>query len=385
MGRGKDWKPDEMVVLAKAWIAVSNDPIVGIGQKGAVFWGKVKAKFDELSPAEHEAGLFKDRTLSSTKSFWNDQLHPEANKFQDRLTRVLAAKLTGNLTEQQKINIAVALHVGQIDKPSYDYRDFNSSANWKPFNAWNDIMRHQPKWSSKTLFEQANKVAAAAAAAAAAPTTAVDAAEALVQASIAAAAAAPAAGGENLSEALDPAPDAAAAAAATGGVPRASLAPIPSSITTAVGVDSQDSGSSGSVSDDVLVASVAPIDPCSASSRKRGGYLGRDRAKNGAKKEKLDDKKKAFMEKKEAVMDNWISQVKKQTETSEKHVATGAKLSEVMEKSHQLAEKKEKKSDIKFMLKLAQKKGDNALFDKYMRKMTQMCSLSDSESEEEND
>jgi len=47
--------------------------------------------------------------------------------------------------------------------------------------------------------------------------------------------------------------------------------------------------------------------------------------------------------------------------------------------------KKEKKSDIKFMLKLAQKKGDTDLFDKYMRKMTQLCSLSESESEEEND
>jgi len=162
------------------------------------------------------------------------------------------------------------------------------------------------------------------------------------------------------------------------GVPRASLSSIPSIITTAAGVDSHGTGSSESVTEDASVASVAPPDPCAASSRKRGGYPGRNKAKNTAKKEKMQEKKEALIGKKEAVMDTWISQVKEQT-------ATGAELKDVMKKSHQLAEKKEKKSDIKFMLKLAQKKGDNALFDKYMRKMTQMCSLSESESEEEND
>jgi len=139
MGCGKNWRPNETVVLAKTWIAVSNDPIVGIGQKGAQFWGKVKAKIDENSPAEHEqeheSGLFKDHGVNSMKHFWTDQLQPEANKFQDRLTRVLAAKLTSNLTEQQKINIAVALHVGKIDQPNYDFHDFDSSANWKFYNA----------------------------------------------------------------------------------------------------------------------------------------------------------------------------------------------------------------------------------------------------------
>jgi len=282
------------------------------------------------------------------KSFWNDQLHPEANKFQDQLTRVLAAKLTCNLTEQQKINIAVALHVGKIEHPSYDFRDFDSSAAWKVYNAWNEVMRHQPKWACKNLTNQSNKVAAAAA------SSAVEAAEALVLAAAAA-----------------PAEDAEDAA-------------VPGIITTAAGSGSQGSGGSESVTEDASVASVAaaPTDPCSASSRKRGGYPGRNKAKNGAKKEKLDEKKEALLGKKQEALDTWMSQMKEQTEAAKKHASSGAEISTILKDSHELAAKKEKKSDLKFLLKLAQKKGDSALFDKYMEKMTKLCST---ESDEDDD
>jgi len=231
------------------------------------------------------------------------------------------------------------------------------------------VLCHQPKWSSKTLFEQANKVAAAAAAAA--PTNAVDAAEALVQAATAAAAAAAApAAAADAADAADGSNAAVVllAAAAAGSIPRASLAPIPSTIITAAGVDSHGTGSSESVMDDALVASAAPPDPCSASSRKRGSYLGRNKAKNGAKKEKLQEKKEALIGKKQETMVAWMSQMKDQTVATQKQVSTGAELSKILKDSHELAAKKEKKSDIKFMLKLAQKKGDTALFDKYMRK-----------------
>jgi len=106
-----------------------------------------------------------------------------------------------------------------------------------------------------------------------------------------------------------------------------SSAPIPGVITTnSSGVGSKGTASSESLVEDASVASVAPIDLCSASSRKRGGCLGRNKAKNGAKNEKLDEKKKAFLGKKEAAMDIWISQVKEQTAASNKQVATGAEL-----------------------------------------------------------
>ena len=345
-----------MVVLAKAWVAVSNDPIVGTAQKASTFWGKVKAKFDELSPAEYESGLFKDRGLSSMKSFWNDQLHPEANKFQDRVTRVLAAKLTGNLTEQEKINIAVALHCNKITTPHYDYRNFETADNWKFYSAWYEVMRHQPKWSCKNLINTSNAVAAVAAAAAAAPAVSVGgppvalAAPAAPTAAAAAAAAVVAAAAEGATS---------AASVPGNGVPLAIIAAAPGTNSTG-----PETGSSDTLTDDVSVASVAVADPCSATSRKRGGFPGRNKAKNAVKKGKLEEKKKVYLEKKEQMMGNYLCQMKEQTKAAKKHASTGGKLEKILDKNHKLAAKKEKKSDLKFMLKIAQKNGDQEMYKK---------------------
>ncbi|KAL8257355.1 hypothetical protein R6Q59_029396 [Mikania micrantha] len=43
--RPEKWTPEEEFALSKAWVDVSEDPIVGRNQKGSDFWNKVRSHF----------------------------------------------------------------------------------------------------------------------------------------------------------------------------------------------------------------------------------------------------------------------------------------------------------------------------------------------------
>jgi len=342
-GRGRGWIPPELDVLAKAYTITSNDPILGVAQKTNTFWEKVKQHFDILSPDDHEPGRYKDRPLGSIKSYWYDVLHPEVNKFQEKLTKVLAAKLTGNLSDDQKINIAVALHLGEIKMPSYDYRDFAAREKWKCFSAWYDVLRKHPKWARdmnvNTVATQLGVVAAAGAGAAA---------------------------------------GAVADARPTNGATNGTTASVPGSITllgTSV-------SSNGSVPEDASVASVAVADPLSLSSRKRGEYPGRAKAKAALKKEKKDEKKIEYMNQKQEIMGNWMEEVKQQTAAAKQQAASSGRLESILETQVRLEKKKQKIQQAKMGIKMAKSLGDQSLYDLSMKKLKKYFFM-DSDSEQE--
>jgi len=158
MGRGKDWRHDECKVLAQAWIKTSKDPIKGTSQRTSEFWHTCYQHFLSLCPLQHEAGRFRDRSANSVKNYWFDYVQPEANKIQASLSKVLAKKPTGNLSELQKINIAVALHLGKIEKFDYCYKDFDARCHWKCFSAWYDVLRLEPKWARDTSQKEGTPV-----------------------------------------------------------------------------------------------------------------------------------------------------------------------------------------------------------------------------------
>lgn len=332
MGRGKDWNSDEYVVLAKAWVQASCDPIVGVGQKAAVFWAKVKLNFDALSPVDHETGRYSHRGGSTLKHCWTDSLQPAVNKFQAKLTRTIAAKLTGNLTEDQLINVAVAFHLGEIDKPSYDARSFDASS-WKFFDCWYSVLRKQPKFSRS--IPGANSELAARVASLSATGAALDAA-------------------------LDGSGDAGAPPAAAG---------VPASVT----IGATSSGSN----EEVSVASVADTaDPCSVSASKRGGYLGRGKAKVAEKQQKKEEEKVQDRQQKNIYM-------KELVEIAKTQATTGNELKTILSKGYDLEKKKQKMQDAKLAMKMAKHDGDSEMYERAKKKMKKYCLLSDSEDDQE--
>jgi hypothetical protein len=331
MGRGKDWRALELVLLARAWVSASNNATLGIGMRSSQFWNDVHDKFIQLSPVDHEQGLFKDRAVGTLKNYWNDHLHPQANKFQLCYTKVLAMELTGNLTEDQKINIAVAYYIGAINKPTYDYRDFDSKKHWKCFSAWYEVMRHQPKWSrmeaaNPGVAELGGRVAAL-----------------------------PPAGSVVVPPLVPILPFGFVPPPATGGT-AASVA-----ATDALEVEV---ASSVSGADDW---SLAPGDPMSASSRKRG-HEGRGKTKAATKKEKKEEQKAEYQSQASKYMVDMVKIAQKQADTT-------GELKEIMNKELQLEQRKQKINECKTAMKFAQAIEDDVMFERAKEELKNLLNL----------
>jgi hypothetical protein len=151
MGRGKKYDSVETEKLCLAWCHASNNPVVGNEQKSGSFWNEVQQKFVALTPANYVPGTYKDREATALQKYLQKHVFPSVNKFPHQLCRVKEAKLTGGLSDLELINIAVALHLGKIKEPLYDYRKFESEVHWPYYTAWLKVLRLEPKWKPPGL------------------------------------------------------------------------------------------------------------------------------------------------------------------------------------------------------------------------------------------
>ena len=144
MPKGKKWTEEEFATLAQAWIQTSEEVdqkvLKGTGQTLTAYWEKVLKRFKMLAPADPE-GRYHLRGLLPVMNQWKDLLSRNVKKFNKCLVRVLKAKPTG-VTEDQKVNMAIAIHLGKIDTMSYRYKDFKPN-DWKYHQAWL-VLRHHP-------------------------------------------------------------------------------------------------------------------------------------------------------------------------------------------------------------------------------------------------
>jgi len=325
MGRGKDWRAMEVALLARAWVASSTNEQVGIGQRTAAFWRKVKEKFDLFCPEVYEQGLYKDRPENTLKNYWKDHLHPQVNKFHLAYTKVLAMELTGNLSEDQKINIAVAYYTGAIDKPSYDYRDFDSRKHWKCFGAWYDVMRHQPKWSHQSAAHPG----------------------------VASGEATLATGEDSFVVEIPPGFIGPPATANTAGVVAG-----PEGDAAAAAAAETDSS--------VEELSVAPAAPESVSSRKRG-FNGRGKSKAIEKKDKKDEQKAKASEHANTYM-------KEMVRIANQQATTTGELKDIMGEELKLEVRKQKIVEARTALKFAQAIKDDEMFERAKEELKSLLS-----------
>ena len=165
MGRGKKYDSLETEKLCLAYVKASNDPTrIGADKQDDGFWALVQQKLIDVSPTNCLPGTYKHRSVEAFKTYLREQIFPSVNKFLIILRRVHTAHQTAGLTELEKINIAVAIHLGKIEEPDRNYRIYESVANWKPFTAWYNVLRKEPKWNPTWLVvvQQENNATAAA-------------------------------------------------------------------------------------------------------------------------------------------------------------------------------------------------------------------------------
>jgi hypothetical protein len=159
MGIGKRWSSIECELAGKAYVIATHDEICGAQQKSADFGRKVHESFKSLSPTGCAGtGTYWDRDPDCKKaSVWGyvrDVLLKEAGKFNEKYLRVLSMNLTG-VTEQEKVNIAVAWFTGKYKENSgnsiYSFKDFNPN-DWRVYRFWM-VVKDTTKCQAPTIIQ----------------------------------------------------------------------------------------------------------------------------------------------------------------------------------------------------------------------------------------
>jgi hypothetical protein len=144
MGRGKAWSKTESLHLAQAWVAVSEgdgaQKVAGTSQTQEEFWRGVMEIFSKKAPEQTLPGTYTNREWTALRNHWSDSLSRDVKKFRRSLNKVYARNLSG-CSEQDKVNIAVAMHRGLSDDPDYRLAIYDPSL-WKFYECWLSLRNH---------------------------------------------------------------------------------------------------------------------------------------------------------------------------------------------------------------------------------------------------
>lgn len=98
-----------------------------------------------LAPTEHEEGRFGDRGADAILKYFRDTIAKDVQSFNKALRLVNSSEPTGDLKEEELVNMAVAIHLGKTNRMEYKYRDFSAQA-WKFYPAYMEL-RNEPKFN----------------------------------------------------------------------------------------------------------------------------------------------------------------------------------------------------------------------------------------------
>ena len=141
MGKAPHWIAAEATVVAQSWIEASEDgtevngSLTGTDQDKDHYWSKVMENIQKRAPPDSlRQGRYHHRGVKPIKSFWRDNIAKECNAFNRALLIVYNSNPTG-CTEQNKINMAAAIHKGKVERMEYRFKDYEAR-EWKFYGAW---------------------------------------------------------------------------------------------------------------------------------------------------------------------------------------------------------------------------------------------------------
>ena len=90
---------------------------------------------EKKAPADAmQEGRCHCRGMKPIKSHWRDNISKECNGFNRKPMLVHSSDPTG-CNEQDKVNVAVAIHLRKVDRMECKFNSFEAK-NWKHCNAW---------------------------------------------------------------------------------------------------------------------------------------------------------------------------------------------------------------------------------------------------------
>jgi hypothetical protein len=143
MGKGNSWTAEEREHLAEAWIHASESigeaKVKGTNQDSDEFWSSVYSEFTKKGPTNPK-GVYGDRPQTAVRNYFRDKIARDVKSFNKSILKVLSSRPTG-VDEQQKINMAVAIHKGKTDAMNYRHKDFEAH-DWSNYKAWLVLRTH---------------------------------------------------------------------------------------------------------------------------------------------------------------------------------------------------------------------------------------------------
>jgi hypothetical protein len=135
MARGLNWTSSEVSAAAKAYVSATNNPLKGADQKLNDFVADILKKLEQLAPygLKTSDGTFHNRGFSAWAHL-RDSVFRDVQKFNEAL-RIVYLSVPSGVTEEQKINMAVAIHMNKTKHMNYDYKDYDSK-KWRNYFAW---------------------------------------------------------------------------------------------------------------------------------------------------------------------------------------------------------------------------------------------------------
>jgi hypothetical protein len=144
MPKNKRWTIGEKTHAAKAYHAVTLDPVTGVNQTKEAYELKMYNKFVQLGPKNPEAGTYKERKPDAIGNYVRDRIRKPLMKFKKAMRKVTDCDPTG-CDEAAIMNMAYALYNEKTDRMDYKFRTYDASINWDLYGAWM-ILKDLPKF-----------------------------------------------------------------------------------------------------------------------------------------------------------------------------------------------------------------------------------------------
>ena len=147
MGRGRKFTSEEIGAIATAYAWATNDAIHGAEQKRSDCIGRVLEHLKENAPLPIQSGTYHERGIDPTIHCISE-MKKDVAKFMKAMRMVESVELSG-VDPQQKINIAVAIHLQKTNRPEHKFKDFNALL-WPYYLAFL-VLRNLPQFSVPTM------------------------------------------------------------------------------------------------------------------------------------------------------------------------------------------------------------------------------------------
>ena len=126
---GRHWSGSEIAAACKAYAKATLNPLVGADRDIESFSREIVTHMVDFAPVNAPDGTFQHHGLRIYQ-YLRDNDFGYFHKFNKRLRHIYACNPTG-VTEQQKINMAVAVYNRKVNGMDYAFKDYNADTHWK--------------------------------------------------------------------------------------------------------------------------------------------------------------------------------------------------------------------------------------------------------------